>query len=815
MGMSMEHSSSFYRSVFEHSMDAVLLTAPDGTVHAANPAACQLFGRTEEEICKAGRAGLVDPSSPHLGDLLAERTRTGEMRGELIFIRGDGTRFPGEISSRRFIDDRGVERTVMIVRDLTEQKRTTAALHESQLLLDSVVNSTKELIWSVDPESFGLLWFNRAFSDYVFQARGLRISAGMRPDGLFVDANRVHLWHELYQAALKEGSFATEYRGYTNGNVLQLNLHAMKRDGAVFGIAAFARDITDQKKAERLLAESEEQYRLLIAAMEEGVVLQGENAEIIAFNRSTERILGLSADQLRGKTSFDPEWYAIHEDGSPFPGEAHPVVKTLKTGQPQSDVIMGIHKPDGTLTWISVNAQPIFKEGNALPYRVVATMHDITEQKLAQEHIEMLAHFDQLTGLPNRILLNDRFRYALSLAQRSGEKLALMFVDLDHFKDVNDTLGHNVGDQVLMEIARRLKSAVREEDTLSRQGGDEYVVILPDTDADGAALVASKMLEIVSRPCQIERHELVVTSSIGIAIYPHDGTSLESLSKNADAAMYRAKKEGRNGFRFYTPEMQEHSARNLMLANGLRQALARGELQLHYQPQFSVQDGRIVGMEALLRWEHPEMGGISPTEFIPVAESTGQIIPIGEWVLRTAARQLKDWMDAGMPPVTIAVNLSAVQFRKSDLPDILKRILDEVQLPHRYLELELTEAATMENTQAAIKMMDKLHAEGIRLSIDDFGTGYSNLSYLKQFKVYKLKIDQSFVRGITDDPDDKALVTAIINMASSLGLRTLSEGVETADQLNFLRLLGCHEAQGYYFSRPLTADKLEAFVRKT
>ncbi len=812
--MIMEHSPSFYRSVFEHSMDAVLLTAPDGTIHAANPAACALFGRTEEEICKAGRAGLVDSSSPHLNDLLAERIRTGEMRGELVFMRKDGVRFPGEVSSRKFIDDQGFERTVMIVRDLTEQKRTTAALLESQLLLDSVVNSTTDLVWSVDPESFGLLWFNRAISDYVYHARGLRISVGMRPEDLFVDADRARLWHELYQAALKNGSFTTEYRGYTNDNILELNLHAMRRDGKVFGIAVFAKDITDQKKAERLLAESEAQYRLLIAAMEEGVVLQGENAEIIAFNKSSERILGLSADQLKGKTSFDPDWYAIHEDGSPFSAEAHPVVQALKTGEPQSDVIMGIHKPDGTLTWISVNAQPIFKEGSTRPYRVVATMHDITEQKLAQEHIEKLAHFDQLTGLPNRILLNDRFRYALSLAQRSGETLALMFVDLDHFKDVNDTLGHNIGDQVLMEIARRLKSAVREEDSLSRQGGDEYVVILPDTDADGAALVASKMLDVVSRPCQIDRQELVVTSSIGIAIYPHDGTSLEQLSKNADAAMYRAKKEGRNGFRFYTPEMQAHSARNLMLANGLRQALARGELQLHYQPQFSVQDGSIVGMEALLRWEHPEMGGISPAEFIPVAESTGQIIPIGEWVLRTAARQLKDWMDGGMPPMTISVNLSAVQFRKNDLPDMLNRILDEVGLPHRFLELELTEAATMENTQAAIKMMDKLHAEGIRLSIDDFGTGYSNLSYLKQFKVYKLKIDQSFVRGITDDPDDRALVTAIINMASSLGLRTIAEGVETADQLNLLRLLGCHEAQGYYFSKPLTADRLEAFVAK-
>ena len=685
----MDHSESLYRSVFEHSMEAVFLTAPDGMILAANPAACQLFGRSEEEICKVGRDGLVDASSPRLSDSLAERSRTGRVRTELILLREDGSRFPGEISSAQFTDHQGRIRTILTVRDLSERKQ-----------------------------------------------------------------------------------------------------------------------------AERLLAESEEQYRLLIAAMEEGVVLQDDNSKILAFNKSAERILGLTADQLMGKSSFDPDWYSIHEDGSPFPGETHPVVVTLRTGVPQSDVIMGIHKPDGSLTWISINVQPIFKEGGTTPYRVVATMHDITERKLAQEHIERLAHFDQLTGLPNRTLLNDHFRYALSLAQRSGETLAVMFLDIDHFKDINDTLGHNIGDQVLMELAKRLKTVVREGDTLSRQGGDEYIVILPAADEDGAGLVASKLIEVVTQPFQIAQHELIVTASIGIAIYPHDGDTLEALSKNADIAMYRAKREGRNSFRFYTPEMQEHSARNLKLANGLRHALERIELALHYQPQLSLQDSHIIGVEALLRWHHPEMGWVSPAEFIPIAESTGQIIVIGEWVLRTAARQLKTWMDDGLPPMMMAVNLSAVQFRQKDLPELVDGILDEVRLPHHYLELELTEAATMENTKAAVNMMNKLHERGIRISIDDFGTGYSSLSYLKQFKVYKLKIDQSFVRDITNDSGDRAIVTAIINMASSLDLQTIAEGVETANQLNFLRLQGCNEAQGYYFSKPLTADQFHEFVRK-
>lgn len=444
----------------------------------------------------------------------------------------------------------------------------------------------------------------------------------------------------------------------------------------------------------------------------------------------------------------------------------------------------------------------------------LAIKEDITEKKKNEARIENLVHFDQLTGLPNRTLLNDRFKYALSLAQRSREQLAVMFLDLDNFKTINDTLGHTIGDQLLIEIAKRIKAALREEDTVSRQGGDEFFLILPGTDENGAAIAATKLIEAVSRPCQIEQHELVSTPSIGIAIYPHDGKDLETLFKNADTAMFRVKQGGRNNFRFFTPEMQIHSVHTLQLGNALRHALARNQLQLHYQPQVSIQDGHVIGAEALLRWHHPELGMISPAEFIPLAESNGQIIQIGEWVLRTATRQLKEWLDRGLPPMVMAVNLSAVQFRQPNLLELVTSILDEVGLAHEYLELELTEAVAMDDPQAAMKIMDKFHACGIHMSIDDFGTGYSSLSYLKRFKVYKLKIDQSFVHDITDNPDDKAIVTAIINLASSLGIKTIAEGVETAGQLAFLRLKGCDEVQGYYFSKPLPAESFAAYLQK-
>ncbi len=471
-------------------------------------------------------------------------------------------------------------------------------------------------------------------------------------------------------------------------------------------------------------------------------------------------------------------------------------------------------RKDGSLYTELAQISPV-KDANGVVTNYLSIQTDITEFKAAEARIEKLAHYDLLTGLPNRAMLAERFKQVLSQAQRNHEQLALMFLDLDRFKNINDTLGHALGNQLLMEVTRRIRLALRDEDTVSRLGGDEFLLILPDSDADGAAHVASKLIEAISQPWSFDHHELIVTPSIGIAIYPHDGEDFETLSKLADTAMYRVKQAGRNGFRFYTAEMHVHSARILQLTVALRHALTRNELSLHYQPQMSMQDGRVIGAEALLRWTHPELGTISPAEFVPIAEDSGLILTIGEWVLRTAAQQLKCWMEGGMAPMVMAVNLSAVQFRHANLPDRVTQILDEVGLPHAFLELELTEAVAMDDPLAAVAVMDRLHERGIRMSIDDFGTGYSSLSYLKKFKVYKLKIDQSFVRDLSEDPDDKAIVTAIINMASSLGMQTIAEGVETSSQLAFLRLQGCDEAQGYYFSRPLTAEQFEVFVKKS
>ncbi len=601
-------------------------------------------------------------------------------------------------------------------------------------------------------------------------------------------------------------------------------------------------DIHEEKQAqERLQASLAEQKLILNNAMFGIVFLH--NRQLTRCNRQFEVILGYDPGELLGCSSRT--WYLSDQDwadagsacyqplaaGQAFQSE---MVLRLKSGAPVHCAISAkaIDPNDfskGTI-WIVLdvnarkNAELALEQARDSLEKLVETRtrqlsrtvdeleEKALEQKKAEAQIQQLAHFDPLTGLPNRLLLKDRCVQALSLAERSGQSLALMFIDLDHFKNINDSLGHQVGDEVLLVLAQRLKDNVREQDTVARLGGDEFILLLPNADTLGAARVADKLIQAAMLPLHIGQHELTVTPSIGIAIYPKDGADLDTLYKCADAAMYRAKEDGRNSYRFFTSELQAVSDRTLLLDNALRRALARDQLSLVYQPQIDLLTNQIIGAEALLRWDHPELGKISPAEFIPIAESSGLILPIGEWVIRTALAQLAQWIQSGMRAITLSVNLSSVQFRHAELPELVSRLLSDAGLPPELLELELTEGVAMRNPVSAIAVMDDLHQRGIRLSIDDFGTGYSSLSYLKRFKVYKLKIDQSFVRDITTNPDDKAIVSAVIGLAASMGMKTIAEGVETEGQLDFLRSEGCDEVQGYHFSRPLDALHFERFA---
>ncbi|GLI37072.1 EAL domain-containing protein [Geobacter hydrogenophilus] len=434
---------------------------------------------------------------------------------------------------------------------------------------------------------------------------------------------------------------------------------------------------------------------------------------------------------------------------------------------------------------------------------------EVEERSRAEERIRQMAYYDSLTGLPNRRLFNDRLRQSLALAQRHKRPLAVMFLDLDRFKLINDTLGHAVGDRLLMAVAKRLRNCCRREgDTVARQGGDEFIINLSAiSDVKDAFTVAQKIIDVFRTPFVIDGHELFITTSIGISVYPHDGRSGDALVKNADVAMYRAKEQGRNNCQLFAPEMNARAFERLSLENDMRRALERDEFVLHYQPKVNVEHGQIACMEALVRWQHPTMGLVPPSRFIPLAEETGLIVPLGEWVLQTACRQNRAWQDAGYPTMQVAVNLSPRQLRQGDLAETVARVLAETGLAPGWLVIEVTESILMDDAEETIRTFRRLDRMGVRISIDDFGTGYSSLHYLKKFPVHTLKIDRSFVREIASNPDDEAIAGAVISMAKGLNLGVVAEGVETVEQMEVLRALNCRYMQGFLFSEPAPAEQ--------
>jgi diguanylate cyclase (GGDEF)-like protein len=437
------------------------------------------------------------------------------------------------------------------------------------------------------------------------------------------------------------------------------------------------------------------------------------------------------------------------------------------------------------------------------------------ERQLTEKRIRYMGDHDALTGLPNRTLLEDRLKQAILYAQRYNRLVTVVFLDLDKFKLVNDSLGHSAGDELLKTVAQRMLQCVRRTDTVVRLGGDEFVIILFDqpSDLDGVTPALHKIQEAILRPIQLSGHTLHVTCSMGLATYPADGSDTDTLLSNADAAMYRAKELGRNSYQFYTSEMNNKVQGKLAMQDGLRNALNHDEFLLLYQPQVDLQSGQIIGVEALIRWQHPELGMVSPIKFIPQAEETGLIVPIGDWVIHAACRQNKDWQDAGWPPITMSVNISARQFIERDLIDRVMHALQETGLDPMYLELELTESLIMQDLQQAISKMKELQSMGISLSIDDFGTGYSSLAALKSFPIARLKIDQSFVRDLPDNENDKAIATAVISLGHKLNLKVIAEGVETEEQQTFLRENGCDEIQGHFFSRAVSAEEISVLLR--
>jgi diguanylate cyclase (GGDEF)-like protein/PAS domain S-box-containing protein len=567
----------------------------------------------------------------------------------------------------------------------------------------------------------------------------------------------------------------------------------------MLGAFVLITDITRHQMAERSIRDSEERMRKFAAATSEGIFFH-KGGVLTDVNDALLEMLGYAREEMVGSKVLEyvpPEWHQI-------------MIDYMREGREDPYEAEVVHK-NGHKIAVELIVKTVVIGGET--HRLGA-VHDITARKHTEARIQYLAHHDMLTGLPNRAYLTERLGTILALARRHGTLVAIMFIDLDDFKVVNDTLGHHVGDALLKQVAARIKEVLREADMVSRLGGDEFLVILADLAAtQDAGKVADKLLQTISAPMAFEGEQVRARASIGISVFPRDGDNADDLIRHADAAMYNAKEHGRGRIRYYTPGLSSEGAETLARESRLREALRRGEFVLFYQPQLSVADSRLVGIEALVRWRHPERGLTDPSEFIEFAETRGLIDEIGEYVLREACRQNKAWQQAGYAALPISVNVSAVQFRRGDLVAGVKRVLEETGLESRYLELELTESLLMDN-EIVGSALAGLRALGVRITIDDFGTGYSSLSYLKRYPIDKLKIDRSFIEDLGVDADNRAIAVAIINLAKTLKLTTLAEGIERQEQLDFLRAQGCDEFQGYLAGNPVSAEEFAAFARR-
>jgi len=567
--------------------------------------------------------------------------------------------------------------------------------------------------------------------------------------------------------------------------------------------AAAQRELAERKRAE-------EQIRFqasLLDQVRNAVIATDLEGRILYWNKFAEMLYQWRSEEMTGKSILEVIAYQEQKE------RAEEILENLKTADHWEGEFTAQRK-DGTTFPVYAVAVPI-KEANGSIKGFVGVSMDIAQRKRDEETIRHLAYYDALTDLPNRVLFTNRLNLMIAHARRNRQLLAVMFLDLDRFKTINDTLGHTIGDRLLQSVAQRVRRCLREVDTVARLGGDEFALLLLGiTHVEDAARIARKILETLKPSFTFEDHELRITASIGIALYPNDGEDAQTLLKNADTAMYQAKEQGRNSYKFYNPTMNATALERLALENSLRRALERGEFVVHYQPRVNLATGHIVGMEALVRWQHPELGLIPPSTFIPVAEETNLIVALGEWVLRTACAQNKAWQEAGFPPLCVSVNLSAHLFKKRNLVEMVAWAVRETGLDPDCLDLEVTEGTVMENAETTISTLRGLKGMGIRLSIDDFGTGYSSLNYLKRFPIDTLKIDQSFVQDIFTDPDDAEIAKLIVAMAHSLKLKVIAEGVETEEQLAFLHAHQCDEMQGYLFSKPVPAEVFTQFLQE-
>lgn len=811
------------RSILNTALDPIIVIDERGTIETFNPAAERSFGYTPTEIIGQNISSLMpeshrDQHNWYLKQFIETgRTQTSAKGIEASALRKDGTEFPAEFGISEMTVD-GRRKLTGVVRDISERKRNEAAiearnqelaqaihrLQEEKTLSERMINSIPSIFYFYDSKGRFLRW-NRPFEEVTgYSADEV---ARSHPLDYFVPEERARVTAAIQKVqdtghATVEASFRTKSGElipywFTGARIL------IDGEPHLAGIGVNVSDRLKTEQALRLRNRAIEASPNGIALISLGI----EPGNIGYVNPALRQMLRLNDAELVGQN-----WAAVLFTNEE-PERLSSLYRILNTGE-EVHVTLRLMRSDGSEFWSDLYAAPVENDKGEYSH-LVAVVVDITETKRYEEALEKRANFDELTGLANRNLLMDRLQVAMERSRRSHQAVALMLIDLDNFKYINDTLGHGVGDQVLQQAALRLQSCLRAQDTVARIGGDKFVIVVSEAvDKAFVAALMGRILTTIALPILAGNRELQLTCSIGVSLFPENGEDPDTLYKHADIAMYQAKAHGRNNFWFFTEDLNLRLNERVQLEHSLREAVTRQQLALLYQPQIDLQTNRIVGVEALLRWQHPDLGLIEPDRFIPIAEDTGLIIGIGDWVLKQATRQNKLWQSMGLAPLTIAVNLSARQFAEANLVPQVATVLKAAGLEPKYLCLEITESHVMQDAELAVHTLHQLKALGVMLSIDDFGTGYSSLSYLKKFPVDELKIDRSFVRDLHVDADDAVISQAIISLGHSLNIRVIAEGVEHAEQLTFLKSQGCDHGQGFLLGRPMSAEAFEVLLRE-
>ncbi len=803
----LRQSEEKYRSILESMTDGYFEVDLAGNYTFFNDALCRIHGYPRDEMHGLNyRAYTDEPTAKHIYEIYNNAYRTGEPAhvNEWLLRRKDGTTSIVENSMQLMVNAHG--RPVGfrgITRDVTARRQAMDALKASEEKYRSILENIEEAFYEVDLQG-NITFVNEAYCRMLRYPESELIGMNYRQYSTWDMAEKTsRIFNEVYRTGVPIKSFDFEIKCKDGGTVVGEGSVRLIQDenGNATGFRGLLRDVTTRRQIEQVLRNSEERFRDLTDLSSDWYWEQDENFRFIQVSGSVLEKTGIPPEDYIGKTLKDLPYH--DEKSEQWLDYEHAVA----AHKPFHNLILKQFDVNGSVRYISASGRPIMDlHGKLKGYRGTGT--DITERKIHEERIQYLATHDALTALPNRVLFGQLLSYALHHARRYERQVAVMFIDLDRFKVINDTLGHHAGDKLLQEIALRLTQGLRTSDVVARLGGDEFVVLLQEiTETEQVAAIARKIIATVQQPILLENQECQVTASVGISMYPTDTMDEQALMKNADIAMYLAKDEGKNNFQFYSKNIQVQSVAHLALESSLRHALERKELFLHYQARVNLHTGKITGAEALLRWEHPQLGLMPPMSFISIAEETGLIVPIGRWVLETACAQNMAWQQAGLPPICMAVNLSPRQFNDASLLRDLDGILNTLGMDPGLLELEITESMVMGNIERAATQLSAIKQLGVRFALDDFGTGYSSLAQIKHFPIDTLKVDRSFIQHVPENFKDNAMMEAIIAMGRALNLTVVAEGVETVEQQAFLANHNCDEMQGYLFSKPISSEK--------